>query len=794
MRIRSWTATAALSALALCGCDTPEERAESAREEAREALSRGELSDALAALEKLRESQPETPEAALQYADLLVQAGEAPQAVWALREALGRFPERHELRVALGRAALLVSDPALARSILVEVPPESEQHPLALLTLSQAELQLGDLERGLELIAEAERLYPDLPGLRAARIGTLLREQRLDEARRALAEAKALYTNDEGRESVRRLETALHAVELRAGQTDAAIAGLSALVEEDPGDVLAWQALVQALARAGRLDEAGERLRAAIQEDPDLLDLDGVIVSVELLQGRAEEAEQLLQRLLERSPSPASHLGLAQFYQARRDEERALAAYASAVEEFPQEPLLRFHRAEALLGFGRVDEAAAEVERFREARPASDPNAEYLRARIELARGDAAAAKERLEKLLPQLDQAATQFWLGRALETLGDRAGAERRYGIAMIRPGTDASPFLEVIRLAQARGDWRAVAGYAQLLRGRMPYLLEGWSAEGTALIQLDQGAEAEELARQAEAIFASSLEPRLLLAGALRAQGRSADALAVLDEAAEELGRSDRLAAERALTLGMGGRLEQALTQAREAAAAYPDSAALQLTLAQLLFLAGDAAAGTAAAEHALALAPDDPRPLRARAEYRAATRDLAGSLADCERYLALRPDDARVRFVQAVAFEHSGRRDDAAAAYRRAAELDPQAFEPRNNLAELLAADGDLDGALEAAQAAYALAEQNPYVMDTLGGLYLRKGLVDRAVSLLEDAHAAAPQIAEIQLHLARAYRAAGRSEDARRLLADLEQRGAERPDLRAEVQETLHSLR
>ncbi len=794
MRIRSWTATAALSALALCGCDAPEERAESARQEAREALLRGELSDALAALERLRERQPDTPEAALQYADLLVQAGEAPQAVWALREALGRYPERHELRVALGRAALLVSDPALARSTLSEVPPESEHHPLALLTLSQAELQLGDLERGLEVIAEAERLYPELPGLRAARIGTLLRENRLDEARRALAEAKELYASDEGREAIGRLETALHAVELRAGQTDAAIAGLSAQVEEDPDDALAWQALVQALTRTGRIGEAGERLRAAVEQDPDRLGLYGLLVSLELLEGRVDQAERLLQQLHQRSPSPVSHLGLAQFYTARRDEERGLAAYATAVDEFPQEPMLRFHRAEALLSFGRVDEAAIEVERYREAQPASDPNGEYLLARIELARGDAAAAKERLEKLVPRLDQAASQFWLGRALETLGDRAGAERRYGIAMIRPGTDASPFLEVIRLAQARGDWRAVAGYAQLLRARLPYLLEGWSAEGTALIQLGEGTRAEELARQANAIFARSPEPRLLLAGALRAQGRTDDALATLDEAVEELGPSDRFAAEQALTLGMGGRLEQALTQAREAAAVYPDSAAVQLTLAQLLFLAGDAAAGTAAAERALALAPDDPRPLRVRAEYRAASRDLAGSLADCERYLALRPDDARVRFVQGVALEHSGRRDDAAAAYRRAAELDPNAFEPRNNLAELLAAEGDLDGALEAAQQAYALAEQNPYVMDTLGVLYLRKGLVERAVSLLEDAHAAAPQIPEIQLHLAQAYRAAGRSEDARRLLSDLEARGSERPELRAQVQETLHSLR
>ena len=785
---------AALSLAALCGCGTAEERSESARQDVREALSRGDVGDALSALKALRESQPDTPEAILEYAILLVQAGEATQAVWVLQEALGRFPDRHDLRVALGRAALLVSDPALARAILVEVPAESDDHPMALLTLSQAELQLGNLERGLEVIAQAEQLYPDLPGLRAARIGTLLGEQRIDEARAALAEAKSLYTSDEGRVAVRGLETALHTVELRAGQTDAAITGLLAMVDADPGDTASWQPLIEALARAGRLDEGQRRLQAAIEQDRSRYALYGILASVEVLLGKSERAEAVLRDLIARSPSPAAHLGLAQFLNARREEERTLAAYAAALEAFPDEPQLRYYHAEALLSFGRVDAAAAEVQRFRDAQPDGDPQGEYLRARIELARGEARAAKERLEKLVPRLDQAATQFWLGRALAALGDRAGAERRYGIAMMRPGTDASPFLEVIRMAQTRGEWHAVAGYAEMLRMRMPYVIEGWTTEIEALIRLDRAAQAEERSRQIIPVFTQSSEPRLLLAAALRAQGKGTEALATLDAIGKESGPSDRLAAERALTLGMAGQLPQALAAARDAATAYPESALVQQALAQLLFLARDTTAGTSAVERALALDPDDPMPLRVRAEYRAATGDFGGALADTERYLAARPDDARVLFVRAVSLEHAGRRDDAAAAYRRAAELDPQAFEPRNNLAELLAAQGDLDGALEAAQAAYALAEKNPYVMDTLGGLYLKKGRVDRAVSLLEEAHAAVPQIADTQLRLAQAYGAAGRKDDARRLLTDLTQRGDTRPDLRASAEETLHSLR
>ena len=126
------------------------------------------------------------------------------------------------------------------------------------------------------------------------------------------------------------------------------------------------------------------------------------------------------------------------------------------------------------------------------------------------------------------------------------------------------------------------------------------------------------------------------------------------------------------------------------------------------------------------------------------------------------------------------------------YRRAAELDPTAFEPRNNLA-LLLAERDLDGALAAAQEAYALRSNSPAVLDTLGWLYLRKGLVDRATSLLKEAHAAAPELAEVQLHLALAHQKAGRTDDARRLLVALAQRNDARPELGARVDEALRSL-
>ena len=174
------------------------------------------------------------------------------------------------------------------------------------------------------------------------------------------------------------------------------------------------------------------------------------------------------------------------------------------------------------------------------------------------------------------------------------------------------------------------------------------------------------------------------------------------------------------------------------------------------------------------------------------FRASTARWAGARDDCTRYVDARPEDAEVAFVRGVALQQLGETDEAITAYRRAAALDERDARPHNNLADLFAKQGDLDGALAAAQEAYRLDETNPYVMDTLGALYLEKGLVERAISVLEDAHAGAPDLADAQLHLGLAYRDAGRTAEARTLLAAVGASEAARPELRASAKEALDS--
>jgi tetratricopeptide (TPR) repeat protein len=787
----SWLLALLLLGALLVACPSPQERAEQAREEARQALARGDRGAALESLDALRKLRPERPAELLELAALLVAAGEAPQVVWLLEEGIRRFPEHVELRLALARVALLVGDASAAQTALRPIDAASEHHAAALLLRAQAELRLGDLEQALATLAAAQRLHPDRPEAHLARISALLSERRFEEARQALEEGRQALRAAGEEAALRRIEISLYSLEAERGETEAAIVGLRALVEADPADVQAWRAFVNALGRDGRAEEAIQRLQSAIEDDPERLQLHPMLSLLLASAGRGDEAERVLRDLVERAPSPTAYLALAGFHARQQDDTQALRLIGEALAEFPDAVMLQRSLAETLLSLENNDRARGVIARYRELFP-DDPNAEYLRARLELADGDAAAAAARLTKLMPRLDQAVTQHWLGQALEAQGDRAGAERRYALALARDSREPGLYGPLIRLAEARGDWRGVASLGRRLVQLAPGLYEGWAALVLGLVNLGDGEAAEPIARRCGELFPERLEAQLLLARALRAAGRHDDALRLLVEARERFGSAPDIEAERALTLGMGGRVGEGVTVAREALATSPETPELHVTLAALLFGVGQADEGARAVDRALELAPDDPQPLRIRAEFRAATGRLDGARRDCERYLEQRPDDPTVHFMLGVVHEQAGRPERAIASYRRAAELDPTAFAPRNNLANLLS-DRDLDSALAAAQEAYALAPDSPYVLDTLGWLYLRKGVVERATSLLEEAHAGAPAAADAQLHLALAYRETGRADDARRLLTDLEGRADAPAELQARVDEALRSL-
>jgi tetratricopeptide (TPR) repeat protein len=761
-------------AAALVACPSTEEQIEDAQKAVSEALERGDRVAAREAVASIGSTIPEDPAALVQLADLLVQAGEAPRALWVLEAGAERFPERADIQMALAFVALRLSNPALARSVASRVPEDAPEHAKAIVLRAQAELALGQLDEALTLLKQAELRYPDEPSTRLIRIATLTSEHRTEEAALAVEEAIAAVQGDPDQAELERGFRRMQAeIQLPQKEFEPALATLQQMVATDPQDGQSWQLLAKGLAASDRADEAVALIEANLESDAALDELYGLLATLHAAAGRRQEAEEALRAFVARSTSPAAVEPLIQYLANRGETDEVEQTIRDAIARFPDEPQLYVMLAEVSIAQGDLDAAERAAERYGEHPNALAARQEYLRARLELANGNAAGAAERLRGLAPKLDTADVQYWLGRALQAQGDLEGARRRYGVAMQHDPRWPPPTEALTGLAVARGDWRTAAALSQRLLALNSESSDAWRTLSRGLIRLKEGEAAAEATSSALQIFPDEPIFRVYHAHALRLLGRDDEAIADIEHAREALAGDPAAAAEAAIVLGTTGRVNEGLALADRELARHPDDAVLHAARASLLYSLGQAAEGDRATERALELEPEVPAPLIDRCSFRAATGRHAGAIADCSRYESMRPSDPRGAYMLGVAYTGAGEHEKAIAAYRRAARLDESDHRSRNNLAWLLAQEGDLDGALEVGQEAYRLADEDPYVADTLADLYLRKGLVDRAISLLERAHATAPEMPDASLHLAQAYRRAGRPGEARPLLEGLD---------------------
>ncbi len=175
--------------------------------------------------------------------------------------------------------------------------------------------------------------------------------------------------------------------------------------------------------------------------------------------------------------------------------------------------------------------------------------------------------------------------------------------------------------------------------------------------------------------------------------------------------------------------------------------------------------------------------------------AASYEQAGNKAEAEKIVATwlkdNPKDVVVR--QYLAEVASSRGDWAGAVknYRAILELSPNSPRILNNLAWALGQMKD-PKAIEFAEKAVGLAPNYPALMDTLAVLLLEKGDAARSVELLKKAVDLAPNEPEIRFNLARALAKSGDKAEARKQLETLAKLGDRYPR-QAEVAQMIKEL-
>jgi len=402
--------------------------------------------------------------------------GDAAGALELLDTAVAQWPDNGGARYLAGLAALRTGEVERAVGHLREAVRIDAGATDASLLLAQLYLERGEAAEAARFAGSfVKRRAADRPEGYQVRIQALVAQEKLDDAREALAELEDAGFAAQASVEGARIETA-------AGGPEAAVRFLESrpLEPGTPEAEAALRALMDALFELGRGEQALRRVRdalAARPEDPALLELSGRARA--RLDDRAG-ARADFEAALARAPEHAGALaGLATLTALDGDREAAIALFDRSAAADPRDGSAAYSAAQLVLQAGRREEgerrlrelvrahsghagsrndlawllaeAGRDLDRaLALAREASriDPSPPVLDTLgfVHLARGEPQAAVAALEQALEkQPDDPSIRYRLGRALALAGDNAGAGEAFRRAL---GAGSFPEAEAAR----------------------------------------------------------------------------------------------------------------------------------------------------------------------------------------------------------------------------------------------------------------------------------------------------------------------------------------------------------
>ncbi len=417
---------------------------------------RGETDAAIAALRALADDpRSSTSEAGLMLAGLLAQHGHAAEAEHVIDNALKRDPDNIALVVA--GAQLSDADATTAARALEFHRRATQLAPRDLaLWRAWAEFhvrrhELDRAESVLRACAAAADVDPEAATLLLV---DFLRQQRGFDAARAAALA-GIDAHPRSAPLRRRLAD-LYDDEGLSDHAQRTLTDLIALAPNAPAALATRNRLAERALAAGDTNAAlgllGETLRAN-PRDADALLLRGRIL---LARGRAGDAVQDLRAALHDRPAAPELAGLlAQAYRANNDRALARDVLADAVRFKPEDPSLHLLLAADMADSGETADAGNELDAAIRAAP-RDPRAYDAKARLALARNDAAAAQAAWRALLAA-DPDDVGAWLA-----LADARQRDAKSALAFFDSAQKADP--QRVAIGIARAEWLSRAGQAE------------------------------------------------------------------------------------------------------------------------------------------------------------------------------------------------------------------------------------------------------------------------------------------------------------------------------------------
>lgn len=559
----------------------------------------------------------------------------------------------------------------------------------------------------------------------------------------------------------------------------------------------------------GRDEEGVATLEEGAERFPEESELYFILANYHRIHNNLEEAERLIRHASTIDPTDATpFLVLSSFLGGRDDVAGALEAADKALAADPENVDAKLRRAELLVDTGfreaseqanatpgtssvdlanesaKINEGLALVDSILATTP-FHPQAEFVRGKAYLARGDAAKGIEGFRAAAEgRPDWAQAHFALGSALASTN-----EPRLARVEIARALELDPGMH-----QAR---RILASIHQTL-GEHEYAIE----QGNRFLQVrPQNNETRVLVAQSLIRLGKREQALRELnkvptdqrdAGVLFALGRVNASIGEVDRARDYLMQVLKVSPNNQRVLRTLFRLDRESKEhypgtrqlVLDAAAANPEDGDLVQLEAMVKFIDGDLEGAEAGFNRSIELKPDDIEMHQQLARFYSLTGRTDETIATYQKAIEVQPTSARLHHFLALLYEAQGELDKAEQSYENAIKYDDNHAFAKNNLAYLLADTGkDLDRALDLAQDAKALLPNDSNAADTLGWVLYKRGVNGAAVGYLKEsvdnADADDPALGVMRHHLALAYEADGNkvraAEVLRTAIDDLEQR-------------------
>ncbi|HXG12847.1 MAG TPA: tetratricopeptide repeat protein, partial [Gemmataceae bacterium] len=650
---------------------------------------------------------------------------------------------------------------AEARRLLALAAERRPSWPRPLLLLADVALLENNVDAAIDHYKQARNLGAGSPELTRRLVDLLYARQRYAEAEEILSQMQNDAPLPAG------LSKVAAAIALRREDSGRALelARQAVAGSKDFRDYL-W--LGRMLWSAGQRDQAEAALRHALRLADNVPDTWVALATYLARADRPAEAEALIEQARRKLPPDLAPLALAQCYLALGRPDRAEEQYRAAVEARPDDVLVRRTVALFYLDRDQLEQAKPHL-RFLFAPTTKAPlgDAAWARRTLALALasgGDYAQSFEALTLVELNLQQ------LGNRPEDLRAKAivlasrPSRRAEAIELFeevsrrQPLAPGDQFL-LAQLYEAADNWRAAKARMEAAvnspGGDTPRYL---AAYVRALLRHGEVEAARPLCDRLEKLEPKGLRAAEMRARLLHAQGRTAEAVALLQKFAQNADAPQAgLVAALLEELGQPA-LAEDLYRRFVAASPQPEAVLVlieylgrqqrvreALELCERAWQTCPPEAVAAASVIVLRAGEADPE------LYRPVERRLEAAIEKDPRSVGL-------LFILANFRDLQGRYDEVKALYRQVLHYDSRHVLALNNLAWLLAVtEGKGDEALALLERAIAIAGPGSNLLDTRGCVRLAMGRAGLAVKDLQEAAAITPT-AVTYFHLAQAYQA------------------------------------